>query len=378
MDAEEYMTLYEKYISGNCTPEEIKRLYAYQDNFNLMDDQSTDPQLGARLLGRINNSINPPVKKLFNYKRLFKVAAILLLSAGTGFLVYHQKFSGIYKNQGIANAIQKHGPILPGKPSATLTLSDGSVVDLNQIENGMISSSDSLHIIKANKESIRYTGIDKAESAVTGLNTLSVPRGGSFTVSLPDGTKVWMNAASSLTFPVSFTGKTRSVELIGEAYFEVAKNKEKPFIVRAGKSDVRVLGTHFNIKSYEGENTVSTTLLEGSVQFSNPSGQVILVPGEQGQFTQNKTKIEVRKVNTNQVVSWKNGYFMFQDNNIKEIMDQISRWYDVEVEIKGDLSNKTFGGIYSRNKDINELLKGLELTGLVHFKIEGRKITVTQ
>lgn len=379
MNAEEYMKLYEKYISGDCTPEEINQLYTYQDNYQLSDDHtnfSGEQQTGERILGKIKTSIKPVVSKKFSYQFFFKAAAVLLFTAGIGFTFYNWHSSKNKLNQAEL-AAQSHMPILPGKPSATLTLSDGSVIDLNHVQNGNINSKDPSRITKSDNGSISYFAGSKADSFSEAMNTLSVPRGGNFTVTLPDGTKVWLNAASSLTYPVSFNGKTRNVQLKGEAYFEVAKNKEKPFLVQAGNSQVTVLGTHFNIRAYENDRTVFATLLEGSVRFSNQSAKVLLVPGEQGVAGQDNGQIETRKVNTSQVVSWKNGYFMFQDNNISEIMDQISRWYNVDVEIKGDLSNKTFGGIYSRNKDINELLKGLELTDLVHFKIEGRKITVT-
>lgn len=381
MNAEEYIVCYEKYISGKCSPEEIQRMYEFRDGFELLKAEQDNPehqQLGLRILDRVQQSTQAPVKRLFPYTLLYKAAAILFMLGSVAVLLYDNHQPGAAKLAQGALSTTPHPTIVPGKPSATLTLSDGAVVNLNELDNGVIAASGAVGITKADQQSISYAAAQKANIPANAKNTISVPRGGSYTITLPDGTKVWLNAASSLTYPVNFSGKTRSVSLQGEAYFEVAKNKEKPFLVQSRNTVVEVLGTHFNLKAYPDDRAVAATLLEGSVRFSNSAKEVILKPGEQGQSGIADAGMTTRKVNVSQEICWKNGYFMFQDNSITEIMDQIGRWYDVEVEIKSNPDQKTFGGIYSRNKDINELLKGLELTGLVHFKIEGRKITVTQ
>jgi len=378
MNAEEYLLLYEKYISGNCSPEETERLYAFNDGFELINGDhpsATEQESGDRIRTQLQEMMEPPVRPLFPYPNLFKIAAVLLVTAGLGFFFYQRDVRVRNQDKVTLKAAQ---PIVPGRPSATLTLANGTTLNLNDVKNGVITSSASLSITKSDQQSICYTSAKTRNLNTDEKNTITVPRGGSYTINLPDGTKVWMNSASALTYPVNFSGKTRTVQLRGEAYFEVAKNKALPFIVESQNTKVEVLGTHFNVKAYENDPSVQTTLLEGSVRFSNAARGIILKPGEQGEALRNNAQLITRTVNTNQAMSWKNGYFMFQESSVTEIMDQISRWYDVDVEIRGDLDQKTFGGIYSRNKDINELLKGLELTGLVHFKIEGRKIIVTQ
>jgi transmembrane sensor len=297
----------------------------------------------------------------------------LVLTVGVGLLYRNQRtLSGsdtTPKSSRIANR-----PIKPGRSTAELRLSDGSVINLDQVNAGLISTLGKTRISKDTTGSIIYA--NNSSASEDARNTISVPVGGNYKVILPDGTAVWLNASSSLTYPLAFRGKTRGVSLQGEAYFEVAKNPDKPFVVQVNSMQVTVLGTHFNVNAYTEHSGIQTTLVEGSVRLSQGNNQVILKPGEQGNADPSSSKIQVAQVNTNKVLAWKNGYFMFQDDNIQDIMQQIARWYDLEVEYRGKLTSSRFGGIYSRNKDINELLKGLELTGLVHFKIEGRRVIV--
>lgn len=380
MNQEEYLELYEKYVSGLCSREEEERLYAYMDGFQMHESkpEHAEPEsehLKTQLFQKINESIQQserPTYKLFGWVK-YAAAVVLLLAAGILFINEKQKSTQI--DQVEAQLAKAKSAITPGRNTATLTLSDGSVLDLEQLDNGTIAHNGGAAVEKAAEGAIIYqpTGI---ESTAVSYNTISVPAGGSYKVVLPDGTSVWLNALSSLTYPTAFNGASREVTLTGEAYFEVAKNPAKPFIAKVDAMKVTVLGTHFNINAYDNKH-YRTTLLEGSVRLSNAARQTLLVPGQQGVVTADQ-RIELAKVNVNKIVAWKNGYFMFQDDTIQDIMGQISRWYNVDVQYTGTMSSKTFGGIYSRNKDINELLKGLELTGLVRFKIEGRRITVMQ
>jgi transmembrane sensor len=378
MNAEEYMLLYEKYISGLCSEEEVKLLYNYQDNFKMLgnENQINDDQLNIRdeVYDRITKTIyQPTIKNIYHYT-LFKAAAILFIAGSLSLFLfnYYHSFKEVQK---ITVLHKEKRKIKPGSSKATLILSDGSVIDLAQAKTGLISANEMTTIQKSEAGAIVYTS--KTINAAPGLfNTVSVPRGGTYQVTLPDGTLVWLNSASSLTYPIQFTGKSRSVELKGEAYFEVTKNRSKPFIVNADEMKVEVLGTHFNMKAYANDKKAQTTLVEGSVRLSSHSAHVMLVPGDQGVVSIENAQIKIGKVNINKVMAWKNGYFLFKDDSVEEIMDQIGKWYDVDIVYKGDMSNKTFGGIYSRSKDLEELLKGLELTGLIHFKIEGRRIIV--
>jgi transmembrane sensor len=378
MNADEYLLLYEKYISGLCSAEEEKRLFEYQDRFKMLPEDSSavedlQPVDSTRIYNRVVDTLNEPSKKTFKLNTFYKIAAILVLTVGVGLLYRNQRtLSGsdtTPKSSRIANR-----PIKPGRSTAELRLSDGSVINLDQVNAGLISTLGKTRISKDTTGSIIYA--NNSSASEDARNTISVPVGGNYKVILPDGTAVWLNASSSLTYPLAFRGKTRGVSLQGEAYFEVAKNPDKPFVVQVNSMQVTVLGTHFNVNAYTEHSGIQTTLVEGSVRLSQGNNQVILKPGEQGNADPSSSKIQVAQVNTNKVLAWKNGYFMFQDDNIQDIMQQIARWYDLEVEYRGKLTSSRFGGIYSRNKDINELLKGLELTGLVHFKIEGRRVIV--
>jgi transmembrane sensor len=380
MSPEYYMQLYEKYLLGLCNPEEEELLMRYQDNLKLQnnDDEPlsvTDKQLRADIYNRIQASADENNTSR-NIKRWWWLAAAAILCCGL-------LFGGLLiKKQGETttdqtNAALKKNPIKPGTNTAVLTLANGTNIALDKAGNGVVAKAGNTAITKMKNGLLAYTAGDNTGAAASdALNTITIPRGGQYTITLPDGTSVWLNSQSSLTFPVTFKGAERKVSLTGEAYFEVAKNKQMPFIVHTGNADVKVLGTHFNVKAYLEENAVKTTLLEGSVSFSNSSSSVLLTPGEQGLAEVAGGKITQKKVNINQVMAWKSGYFIFREDDIHDIMKQISRWYDVDVEYRGNLSNIKFGGTYSKNKDITELLKGLELTGLVHFKIEGRRVIV--
>jgi transmembrane sensor len=379
MNAEEYLLLYEKYIAGDCSAEEEQRLFDYEDNFRLLstDQTSTEnafTENSANTYKRILATLSERQTKVFQLHSLLKIAAVLALAIGIGF--FYQSYIKIStpkalkgKSTGFASR-----PIKPGRNTAQLKLANGVVVQLDKIEDGVIAASENTKIRKFSTGSIEYS---KAASGVgNAMNTITVPAGGTYKVILPDGTAVWLNSVSSLTYPISFQGKSRNVILTGEAYFEVVKNPKMPFVVAVDEMRVTVLGTHFDVNAYPEHAKIQTTLLEGSVRLNKASSQVILAPGEQGSVDRRSSDIRMARVNLNKVMGWKNGHFMFQDDNIKDIMQQIARWYDVDIEYRGNVQNKSFGGIYSKHKDIIELLKGLELTGLVHFKIEGRRIIV--
>ena len=359
MSPEQYIVLYEKYLAGLCTPDEENLLLQYKDTFKLIDDHdqklsAEDKLIRKRIYNQITKNLTRIPHKTIRLK-WWMAAAVLLIGIFTAGIFLTKKN---FERQAV-NLPAKNKPIKPGVNAAILTLGDGSSV-----------------VLKDGKEGADAYLNSKANAAENAKNTITTPRGGQYKATLPDGTVAWLNAESSLTYPVQFKGKERVVFLSGEVYFEVEKNKQKPFIVRANTATVSVLGTHFNISAYPEEPAIKTTLLEGSVRLASNNATALLVPGEQGTVGLTNGKISKKQVNTDQVVGWKNGYFIFRDDNIHDIMKQISRWYDVEVEYRGNMEHKNFGGIYSKTKDINELLKGLELTGIIHFKIEGRRIIV--
>jgi hypothetical protein len=378
MTPEEYILLYEKFLSGGCSPDEEKRLMEYQDAFEIQEDVQNskltddDRLLRRAIYTRINESATPVKIRQIKPTWWWYAAAVLLVTLAFGKLLLKPEkpvqFTAIKKQN-------SSKPIQPGKNTAILTLSNGMSIVLDDAKNGVLAKSGKTEIKKMKNGLIAYTGKD-ANTGAAALNTIATPRGGQYAVVLPDGTNVWLNSQSSLTYPVAFNSQERNVTLKGEAYFEVAKNKKHPFIVHTDNVNIKVLGTHFNVAAYADDDEVKTTLLEGSVNLSKGTSSAMLIPGQQGIVTTAEDKIITKTVNVNQAIAWKMGYFLFRENSIRDIMKQMARWYDVEVEYKGTPTSKTFGGTYAKDKDINELLNGLELTGLVHFKIDGRRIIV--
>jgi transmembrane sensor len=307
------------------------------------------------------------------YRSWWAAAAVLLLLASGSHFFLNREHSksevAVIKKNVLKN------DIAPGGNKAILTLANDSTIILDSAQNGTLSHQGNIKIIKLNDGQLAYdkTGVPNSEVL---YNTVSTPKGGQYQLTLSDGSKVWLNAESSLRFPAAFSGRERKVELTGEGYFEVAKNKEKPFIVTANNTNVEVLGTHFNINAYSDENFIKTTLLEGSVKVSKGNASSLIVPGEQASVSKLSDVINVKNdVNVDGVVAWKNGKFYFDNVDIKTIMNQIARWYDVDVEYKGNIS-KIFGGTISRNVSASNVFKILEATGGVHFTIEGRKVIV--
>jgi len=268
----------------------------------------------------------------------------------------------------------KQAVIKPGGNHAVLTMADGSTIVLDTAQNGNIVGGYSQ--IKKQGALLVYDGskASKQGSLVT-YNTLSTPRGGQYQLVLPDGSKVWLNASSSIHFPTTFVGNERNVELTGEAYFEITKNKEKPFHVNVNGMQVEVLGTHFDINAYSDEDAIKTTLLEGSVKIKSGWRSTLLEPGQQGLLEKNDNNVKIKKVDVNEVMAWKNGLFQFEGTDIKTIMREISRWYDVEIEYAGKVPERRFEGKISRDAQLSDVLKILQLSN-VKFSVQGKKIIV--
>lgn len=290
----------------------------------------------------------------------YAAAAVILLSAGIYFL---QK-----PEPAVVNTVSNIPDIQPGTNKATLTLADGSVIALDSNGNRTIS------------EGVRQRGAellyDKKSTAVS-FNTLSTPRGGQFQVQLPDGSKAWLNAASSIRYPTAFSGKERKVFVSGEVYFEIAANASMPFRVAVDELPViEVLGTSFNVNAYGEEPASTVTLLEGGVRVTKGQHQVTLQPGQQAQWSDGKPGIRLSKANTAQVMAWRNGLFDFQDKSLEEVMRQLARWYDIEVVYEGRIPHIEFGGKIKRDMTLAQLLVFLEKSD-VHFSMEeNRKLIV--
>jgi ferric-dicitrate binding protein FerR (iron transport regulator) len=270
---------------------------------------------------------------------------------------------------------EKSGPadIAPGDNRAVLKLADGSTVLLDDAAEGELSRQANAVINKTADGQLVYENQAGTDPAPLIYNTITTPRAGQYRLTLTDGTKVWLNAATSLQFPASFSGKERRVKLSGEAYFEVTKNSLQPFIVETPRQTIEVLGTHFNVNAYEEETATKTTLLEGRVKVATGSSSAVLKPGQQAASGTNA--IQVNEADTEEAVAWKNGYFKFNKADIQTIMRQLERWYDVEVEYRGAVPTDLFVGKINRSENISGVLRVLELSE-VQFKIENRKIIV--
>lgn len=334
------------------------------------------PALISRIEAGLNR-IDVPTVPLYAKKSggsFFKVAIaaasmLLVLTAGLFFYNRHTAVSGSG-----ANAFSSD--IRPGGNNATLILANGAQIDLSKAADGELANEAGIKIVKSADGQLVYTILNGGSGSRSLFNTIQTPIGGQYRINLPDGSSVWLNASSSLRYPVSFSAKERKVELTGEAYFEIAKDKSKPFLVVNKNQTVEVLGTHFNINGYEDELDTKTTLLEGSVKiFAGVNkSEAILKPGQQAQV-QGYT-IKIKDVDAANAAAWKDGFFVFNDENISSAMRKIARWYDLDVVYKGKIDEEDLAGEVPRSTNIAEVLKTLELTGMVRFEIEGRKITV--
>lgn len=390
MNSERLSVLINKYLNNTASPEEEQELSAWYQSSNQqevhwpVENEEEAAAVKARLLNKLQQAIHPAaaVKTIPFYRRTgLQVAAAVLVVLATAAWFLVNRMEQPSTNQPI---VVKQPVIVPGGNKAVLTLADGSTIILDSAQNTTLAKQGNTKIIKLNNGQLAYRDATNTMEATTLYNTISTPKGGQYEIILPDGSHVWLNAASALRFPAAFTDKERSVELSGEAYFEVTKNPNQPFRVHLSSSTgegpdgvVEVLGTHFNINNYHDETSSKTTLLEGKVKVSragsgNPESQILL-PGQQAAIS--SAAIKVQKVDAEESIAWKNGIFNFNNADIKTVMRQIARWYDVEVVYEGNVSVEKFEGEIPRSSTLNEVFKILELSA-VHFKIEGRKVIV--
>ncbi|MBS7563891.1 FecR domain-containing protein [Mucilaginibacter sp. Bleaf8] len=255
-----------------------------------------------------------------------------------------------------------------------LKLSNGTMIVLDEAHKGLLSKQGGVEISKSKEGMLVFNTISH-NTAKTVYSTIATPAGIQYQVVLPDGSKVWLNAASSLTFPSSFTGKTRNVQVAGEAYFEVAKNAKQPFVVQSGLTRIQVVGTHFNVRNYENESAAKTTLLEGGIRITDGRDENILKPGDQASIRTNSSMQIERDVNTAEITGWKNGVFVFDDATISEVLQEAARWYDLNIIYQGKIPAKKFTGTLPRKVKVDELLEMLRYTG-VNLKADGKNIIV--
>lgn len=313
-----------------------------------------------------------PGASLFRRSWLQIAAAILFLLVSWGLFQYLDRPT---VQEQVTVVEQPVRDIAPGGNKALLTLSDGSTIVLDNAPTGVLSRQGNTQIVKPDDGQVTYQTSDEQQEVL--YNTISTPRGGQYQLTLADGSRVWLNAASSIRFPTAFIEAYRSVEITGEVYFEVAANPTRPFKVNvAGQCEIEVLGTQFNVNAYNDEAAISTTLLEGSVKISTAAGQSsVLQPGRQARLSEGV--LRMREVETDEVIAWKTGWFIFNRTDLTNIMRQISRWYDVDVIFEGAPPTRSFSGIVSRDNNVSQVLKIMENAG-VQFRIEEDRIIVLQ
>ena len=318
------------------------------------------------ILNRIHEKINQYEKGNRLRRMWLRVAAaaviLMMLSFGL-FKIFNKQIS-------YQHTLSKLKSVTPGGNNAILTLANGKQIVLNNSRNGLLVNLGNITVSKANNGQVIYKVIGSAKNTLrVSYNTITTPNGGQYEVILPDGSKVWINSSSSLKYPTQFTGKERDVELNGEGYFEVAKNKLMPFKVSSHGQTVEVLGTHFNINAYTDEPGIKTTLLEGSVKVTAMGTEKpqLLIPGQQAIF--NKGGIMVSDADTAQAVAWKNGLFYFKDADVASIMRLLARWYNLKIDINGQLPERKFSGKIYKNLNAAQVLQIIDYSA-INYKVE--------
>ncbi len=319
-----------------------------------------------------------PTPRLRNNRKLWYAAAIFMIAGIVAVLYNNSDKTFLLSTEPSVIANKKVADALPNN-KVMLTLSDGSKVALDNMDIGELTDEKYAEITKKEGQLVYQAPNEiNASNKEQLFNTIHTPVGENYRLVLSDGTKVWLNATSSLKFPVVFTGSHRTVELTGEGYFEVAPDKTKPFTVVANKMNVDVVGTQFNVSAYTNDHKVTTSLIEGLVDVRASGKSIRLVPGQQAFLNSQTSSLKTMPFEVADVLAWKNGYFVFRNESIEDIMKKVSRWYNIDVVYKGDIAKAKFGGKYLKSSPFTELLTSLELTGSVHFNVEGRRVTVMQ
>jgi len=388
--------LFKKYLDNQCSPEEVRTLLAHfnspeneiqlrgliNDSLETIETDNEESQWQPatdNILDTIKKQLNPGKGKIVPlFRRTWiRVAAAVILLVG-GYFLYNSIKSNVTAKQEIAktDTTTNNNEIGPGGNKAILTLADGSTINLESAVTETLTQQGNTTLLKSDGQ-LTYKSLNEKPAQIF-LNNVTTPRGGQYQLTLSDGSKVWLNAASSIDFPVAFTGNERTVKITGEVYFEVAKNASMPFKVKiADKAEVEVLGTHFNINAYSDEPTIKTTLLEGSVKITGltQNNSSTIIPGEQAQLSANN-KINVNKIkDVEQVIAWKNGTFNFDNADLETSLRQIARWYDVDIIFEGEVPNKKFSGEMQRDLSLPQVIKLLEKNN-VYCRIEGMNLVV--
>jgi transmembrane sensor len=416
LDKTQLAELAERFLAGTATEKEKELLHEWYDTADKEEielvftrEPETAEAVGKRLFGGLQLVIQEERqetrhRRIVGTRRWIAAASVIFVVVFAG-KYFWDADRNTKPERGVAQVTKPRTDLPPGSNKARLWLGDGSVIDLADAKNGTIRHEAGARIEKKDGTLIYdfsrdheatppsggstrpdgSKGIEGAKGAgASEMNTIQTPRGGQYEVVLADGTKVWLNSASSMSYPTTFTGNNRQVTLKGEAYFEVAEDKARPFKVSVGDVQVEVLGTHFDVMAYEDESAINTTLLAGAVRvttkvaasraMAGPASRV-LAAGQEASMDRSSGSLSVNEVDADESIAWKNGFFDFKGVPIETVMRQLARWYDVDVEYEGK-TDKHFRGTISRSEHVSAVFKMLELTGEVHFSTEGKRIIV--
>lgn len=370
MEKEQLIQLLERISDGTASDEDMRW---YNNWCNELQDEGLIienlEQIKASMLAevekRIHSHAEPVVKKL--WLRIAVAACVVLALLAGGYVFLHD-------SKQVQELVIAKEDRAPGGNKAVLTLGNGQTIVLDSISNGKLAGQTGSSISKPENGLLVYSA-ETTISKTVQYNILRTPRGGQYKVILPDGTTVWLNAASSIRYPTAFNGSQRTVSITGEAYFEVIHDAAKPFRVIVMGQTIEDLGTKFNINAYGDEPFVKTTLLHGSVSVTKGAQQVVLKPGQQAVVSNNSNDVNVQRVDTANAVAWINGFMSLEHMTVKEFMNRLSRWYNVDVDYNGAIPNKKFGGMINRNASLSDVLSVLDASG-IHTRLERKKIIV--
>lgn len=384
MTVSRFRYLFSRYASGQCTPEEqqefmllveqtehdeelkqlLDDLLSGEDNIGAMPDDVAANMLQAIMQTTPAGAVPVPVRVMPVWKRVAIAASILGVIGIAGYKLYTKSSAD---NRPMANSHRASTK----NQHARLVLGDNAVINLEKNDTSTLAVQTGVSINKQGNL-LSYNSNNSIHPTV---NTIYTNKGGTYQVILPDGTKAWLNAASSIRFPTAFKDSTREVTIQGEVYFEIAAQANQPFIVKTNTMKIAVLGTHFNVMAYEEENNICTSLLEGGVNIHSGTSVKRLLPGQQALVNREHNGISISNADVNNAIAWKEGRFEF-NGNIKTIMRELARWYDIQVNYEGAVTDKAFSASFSRQDSLQEILRQLELTGSIHFNIADNTVTV--
>lgn len=386
MTVSRFRYLFSRYYSGQSTPEEqqefmllvektehdeelkqlLDELLLDTDDIGTMPDDTAANMLQQIMQTKPANTTPTPIRTIPVWKRAAIAACVLAAISITSYK--------LYKKSSPANApIASSHPAPPKNEKARLVLGDNTVIDLEKTDTTTMDVQSGVSVNQTGNL-LSYNSANPVTTPT--VNTIYTNKGGTYQVVLPDGTKVWLNAASSIRFPTAFTDSTREVTIQGEVYFEIAQQANQPFIVKTNTMKIAVLGTHFNVMAYEEEKDICTSLLEGAVNVICGTSVRHMQPGQQALVNREHNGISISNTDVNAAIAWKEGRFEF-NGNIKTIMRELARWYDLQVIYQGEVTNRAFVATFSRQDSLNDILEQLALTGTIHFNIADKTITVS-